>query len=75
MHVFEFGFSLISLMQLGALLIMCSIINAIIGAGLLAFKKSLPGEHLLKTAAALLGTGLVCLAIVAAIGGVGIFNA
>jgi hypothetical protein len=69
------GISLLTVMQAGTLLLMSGIVNAIIGGGLFALQKKIAAKVLMKTSAGMVIAGILCLAVVAAIGGWGMFNA
>jgi hypothetical protein len=67
--------AILGFVQFGQLLMMCGLVNALVSAGLYAFKQTPAAKHLIATAAGLAVIGLLCLALVAFLGVVGVLNA
>ena len=70
-----FGFNLLTLMTVGILLMPIGALGVIIRAVLALLKKERSAEYFFKAGIVLIAAGIICLALVYAIGGVGMFNA
>lgn len=68
-------FSLVTLMQVGGILLAAGVVNLIIGGGMSIFWEKTPAKYILIVGVCSAFVGLIALALVAAIGGMGMFNA
>jgi hypothetical protein len=73
--MFVFGWSLITLMQVGGLFIIFGFIAGPIAVVLSVAKRESAAKFLMKVAGGLIIVGLLSLGLVAVIGGRGVFNA